>query len=129
MEVLCALIISSIGFALTLVSLMKVDRLEWQHCVVHPDSFQQMYDMFWAFKTHAERASFTPIAWLALLLIVMSHGLATMRPTDAKVSLIEYISLKQWADATIGIWYCRGYTTLADVMYPAVDCVREGARS
>ncbi|KAF8523404.1 hypothetical protein JB92DRAFT_3263769 [Gautieria morchelliformis] len=43
-----------------------------------------MYDTFWAFKTNAERVSCTPIAWLALLLIVTSHGLATMKPVDAK---------------------------------------------
>ena len=71
--------------------------------MVHPGSFQQMYDTFWAFKTNAERASYTPIAWLALLLIVMSHGLATMRPADAKVGLDECVSLEWWADAVIGM--------------------------
>jgi hypothetical protein len=42
-----------------------------------------MYDTFWSFKTHADRVASTPIAWLALLLIVMSHGLAVMRPAVA----------------------------------------------
>ncbi|KAF8578177.1 hypothetical protein K439DRAFT_1621530 [Ramaria rubella] len=63
-----------------------VEKLEWQHCVVHPGAFQQMYDTFWAFKTVAERAACTPIAWLALLLAVMSHGLAVMRLEEAKAA-------------------------------------------
>ncbi|KIJ55854.1 hypothetical protein M422DRAFT_41710 [Sphaerobolus stellatus SS14] len=60
-----------------------VERLEWQHCILHPGLFQQMYDTFWAFKTHPERAACTPISWLALFLIVMSHGLGTMGPSEA----------------------------------------------
>ncbi|KIJ45341.1 hypothetical protein M422DRAFT_46803 [Sphaerobolus stellatus SS14] len=60
-----------------------VERLEWQHCILHPGLFQQMHDTFWAFKTHTERAACTPISWLALFLIVMSHGLCSMGPSDA----------------------------------------------
>jgi len=52
--------------------------------VVHPGIFQQTYDRFWSFKTPGERAASTPISWIALLLIIMSHGLATMPSAQAK---------------------------------------------
>jgi hypothetical protein len=64
---------------------VQVVRLEWQHCVLHPWPFKYMYDRFWAFGSDTMRAELVPTGWLALLLIVMSHGLATMRLAYAKV--------------------------------------------